>query len=200
MKPKTVETNAAPEAEAIITPLIKTLKGRRVILDSDLARIYGVETKALNRAVKRNADRFPHDFVFIVDGQDLANLKYQIGTSSSKWGGRRRPSYAFTEHGSLMAATVLSTSQAVAMSIYIIRAFVKLRESQAANAEILKRLAEIDQTLLAHDVALRDLYEQLRPLLLPPPEPPQKEIGFHTIKAAPPPKFKRVKSTFGDRI
>ena len=99
--------------------------------------------------------------------------------------------FAFTEHGALMAATVLNSPQAVKMSLFIIRAFVKMRESLAANAAILKRLAEIDRTLLLHDGALRDIYQKLRPLLEPPPAPPKPEIGFHVKEDAVPYRIKR---------
>src|SRR5229473_966523 len=107
--------------------LIYEIRGQRVMLDSDLAAIYGVETKALNHAVKRNRDRFPKDFMFQISSNEWKNLKYQIGTSSSGHGGRRRPPYAFTEHGAIMAANVLNSRRAVQMSVYVVRAFVKLR-------------------------------------------------------------------------
>ena len=163
-----------------IVPLIKSIRDQRVILDSDLALIYGVETKSLNRAVKRNAKRFPGEFVFILEPEEVADLRCQFGTLKPGRGQHRKyPPYAFTEHGALMASTVLNSPRAVAMSIYIIRAFVKMREDNAANDAILKRLAEIDKTLLTHDAALRDIYRKLRPLLAPPPESPKPEIGFH---------------------
>ena len=169
------------------------------MLDSDLASVYGVETKALNRAVKRNRDRFPKDFMFQISSREWQDLKYQIGTSSS---GQKLPGlryqfgtlkigrgqhrkylpYAFTEHGAIMAANVLNSARAVHMSVFVIRAFIKMREQIATNAAILKRLAEIDKTLLVHDSALRDVYRKLLPLLQPPPAPPTKRIGFHPEK------------------
>ena len=103
--------------------------------------------------------------------------------------------FAFTEHGALMAATVLSSPRAVAMSLYLIRAFVKMREDRAANAAILKRLAEIDKTLLLHDSGLRDIYQKLRPLLEPPPAPPKPEIGFHVKEDDVPYRTKRKTSS-----
>ena len=107
-------------------------------------------------------------------------LTSQIAISKTGRGGRRTLPYAFTEHGALMAANVLNSSQAVKMSLYVIRAFVKSRDELAANSAMVKRLAQIDNTLFLHDSALRDLYQKLRPLLAPPPEPPQKpRIGFH---------------------
>ena len=175
-----------------VAPLIKTIRDQRVILDSDLALIYGVETKSLNRAVKRNAKRFPGEFVFILEPEEVADLRCQLGTLKPGRGQHRKyPPYAFTEHGALMASTVLNSPRAVAMSIYIIRAFVKMREDNAANHAILKRLAEIDKTLLTHDAALRDIYRKLRPLLAPPPESPKPEIGFHIQEDAAPYRTRR---------
>ena len=107
-------------------------------------------------------------------------------------GGRRTLPYAFTEHGTLMAANLLNSPRAVAMSVYVIRAFVKMREDIAANNAILKRLAEIDKTLLTHDAALRDILRELRPLLEPPPAPLKPQIGFHVKEDAPPYRTKRV--------
>ena len=105
-------------------------------------------------------------------------------TSNEKRGGRRYLPYAFTEHGALMAANILNSPRAVAMSVYVIRAFVKMREDVAANAAILRRLAEIDKTLLVHDVTLREILQKLRPLLEPPPQPLKPEIGFHVKEDA----------------
>src|SRR5207253_1015172 len=135
--------------------------------DNDLAGLYGVSAKALNQAVKRNQARFPEEFVFQLSEQEvshLTSLRSQIVTLKPGRGQHRkyRP-YAFTEHGALMASNVLNSPRAVAMSVYIIRAFVKMREELAANAAILKRLAEIDKTLLTHNLALRDIYQKLRP-------------------------------------
>lgn len=144
--------------------------------------------------MKRNPDRFPAEFVFLLTPEEVASLapgatsppfsnsaglRSQTVISKPGRGGRRYRPYAFTEHGALMAATVLSSPQAVKMSLFLVRAFVKMREEQFTTAALLKRLAEIDRTLLTHDVALRDIYQKLRPLLAPPPEPPRKEIGFH---------------------
>lgn len=178
---------------------ILEIRNRRVVIDVDLARIYGVATKALNQAVKRNLDRFPADFAFRLTAEEASDWRMgrrlrssqrldhkwnienrsQIVTGSQKHRDRRSAPLAFTEHGALMAASVLRSERAVQMSIYVIRAFVRLRERVTANASILKRLAEIDASLLQHDVALRDLYKKLLPLLQPPPDPPKRRIGFH---------------------
>jgi len=162
-----------------ISRLIRTVRDQRVILDADLAAIYGVETRVLNQAVKRNHERFPEDFLFELNREEILRIS-QIVTSLPNLKYYKQVQ-AFTEHGALMAATVLNSPQAVRMSLFIIRAFVKLREDQAANTAILKRLAEIDRTLLQHDAALRDIYRKLLPLLTPPPEPKRREIGFHAI-------------------
>lgn len=185
------------KARQPIDQLILTLRDQKVLLDADLAEIYGVPTKAFNQAVKRNSDRFPEDFMFQLTATEWRNLKSQIVTSSlecaesqsdtpnrsqfvtGSHGGRRKLPYAFTEHGAIMAATVLNSPEAVKMSVYVVRAFVQMREQIAANREILKRLAEIDHSLLKHDKALQVIWSQLQPLLAPPPTPKKPRIGFH---------------------
>lgn len=148
----------------------------------------------------RNRDRFPEDFAFQLSSAEFAGLRSrfpasksqlddlrdenmnrsQIATGSQKHRDPRFRPWVFTEHGALMAANILRSEHAVRMSVYVIRAFVRLREERAANAAILKRLAEIDRTLLQHDAALRDIYRKLMPLLQAPPEPRKRPIGFHT--------------------
>lgn len=182
----------------LIESLIFTIRDRKVILDADLAELYGVSTKAFNQAVKRNQDRFPDDFRFQLTAKEWENLKSQIVTSnvqvpateaqtpnwsqfvtsSKKHRGALYRPFAFTEHGAIMAATVLNSPEAVTMSLYVVRAFIQMREHLAANAAILKRLAEIDKTLLAHDQSLRVIWQKLQPLLAPPPDPPKRRIGF----------------------
>jgi hypothetical protein len=144
--------------------------------------IYGVATFRFNEAVKRNLARFPADFMFRLSKEEwngLQSLRSQIAILKTGRGQHRKYlPHVFTEHGALMVANILNSPRAVAMSVYVIRAFVKMRGELAANAAILKRLAEIDKTLLIHDVALREIFEKLRPLLVPPPVPPKPEIGF----------------------
>jgi hypothetical protein len=173
-----------PDSLPRIDLVIASVRQQRVILDRDLAIIYGVETRALNQAVKRNRDRFPEEFMFDLTRSEILSISQTVTSLRSLKFARRV--HAFTEHGALMAATVLNSSRAVKTSVFIIRAFVRMREDQAANAAILKRLAEIDKALLTHDTALRDIYQKLHPLLLPPPEEPKKEIGFHIKEEAPP--------------
>ncbi len=166
--------------EPDVHQLIRTIRGHRIILDTDLARIYGVPTFRLNEAVKRNRRRFPEDFLFQLTAEEHAALTSQIAMSKPGRGGRRTRPYAFTEHGALQVANVLNSSKAEAMSIYVIRAFIRMREELSANQAVSKRLAEIERTLLTHDAALRDLYQKIRPLLLPPPDQPKRRIGFRS--------------------
>jgi hypothetical protein len=169
-----------PAPLANIAPLIVTVRDQRVILDADLAALYGVSTMVLNQAVKRNWERFPEVFIFqLTRSEWLNDLKSQIVISNTR-GGRRSPPFAFTEHGALMAANVLNSPKAIQMSVALIAAFIRLREVLAADHAMAKRLAEIENTVLTHDTALRDLYQKIRPLLLPPPDPPRRKIGFKT--------------------
>jgi len=180
---------------ATIALLIRPIRGQRVILDADLAGLYGVPTFRFNEAVKRNLARFPEDFMFRLNKEEwveLQSLRSQNAMLKPGRGQHRKYApCAFTEHGALMAANILSSPHAVSMSLYVIRAFVKLREDLAANASILRRLAEIDKTLLLHDGALRDIFQKLRPLLEPPPGPPKPQIGFHVKEDAVPYRIKR---------
>jgi hypothetical protein len=162
-----------------IDALIVTVRDQKVILDASLALIYGVETGALNRAIKRNAGRFPGDFRFQLTAEDATALRCQIGISNRGRGGRRYLPHAFTEHGAMMAANILNSDRAVEMSVYVIRAFVKMRAELAKHHDLARRLAEIEKTLIGHDTGLRDLYNKIRPLLVPEPEPKRREIGFH---------------------
>ena len=161
-----------------VESLIVSVREQKVILDADLAAIYGVTTAALNQAVKRNDARFPADFAFQLATEEIATLISQNVISKPTRGGRTKPPRAFTEHGALQAANVLKSKRAVAMSLFVIRAFVKMREQLVSDAAILRRLAEIDKTLLMHDSALGDLYQKLLPLLSPPSPPPKRQIGF----------------------
>jgi len=158
--------------------MILTIRGTKVILDSDLATLYGVTTKAFNQAVKRNHERFPETFRFQLQRQELTDLRSQIVTASS-YGGRRFLPYAFTEHGALMAANVLNSPQAIKMSVALIETFIRLRQELATTQVLARRLAEIEKIVIQHDSALEELFQVIRPLLEPPPESPPKKIGFH---------------------
>lgn len=157
--------------------LILTIRGQKVLLDADLAALYGVPTKRLNEQIKRNADRFPEDFLFQLTIEEKAEVVANCDHLSRLKFSKSLP-YALTEHGAIMAATVLNSPEAVKMSVFVVRAFVRMREHLAINATILQRLAEIDKTLLEHDHALNVIWQQLQPLLQPPPEAPKRQIGF----------------------
>ena len=149
-------------------PFIHTIRGVKVILDSDLAHLYGVPTKRLLEQMRRNAGRFPEDFAFRLRHPEYAVLRSQIATLKTGRGQHRKYlPFAFTEHGALQAANVINSPRAVQMSIFIVRAFLRMREELATSAVILKRLAAIDKKLIMHDVVLRDVYRKLQPLLAP---------------------------------
>ncbi len=168
--------NAQTHSEIGPSLRILTLRSQRVLLDTDLARLYGVETRALNQAVKRNLDRFPSEFAFPLTREEILSISQTVTSLGHlKFS---KSVQAFTEYGALQASNVLNSQQAVQMSLYVIRAFVKMREELTANIAILKRLAEIDKTLLEHDLALHSIWTKLQPLLTPPPEPPKRRIGF----------------------
>jgi phage regulator Rha-like protein len=156
---------------------ILMLRGQRVILDADLAELYGVPAKRLNQQVKRNARRFPSDFVFRLSRLEYENLRLQIVTSSSAHGGRRYLPYAFTEHGAIMAATVLNSKRAVEMSIFVVRAFVRMRQALAMNQQIVAKLTELERRLENHDAEIEDLVEALHRLMQPLPAS-SRQIGF----------------------
>jgi len=156
---------------------IRWIRGQRVLLDSDLAILYDVTTGNLNKAVKRNVDRFPSDFMFQLKPQELANLKFQFGTSS--WGGRRRSRpYVFTEQGIAMLSSVLNSERAIKVNIAIMRAFVKLRQMLDTNREHASKFSELERRVGKHDEEIAVILETIRQLM-PPPEKPRREIGFH---------------------
>ncbi len=172
----------AKKSKEAALPKIHAVRRQKVVLDSDLAALYGVRTFRLNEAVKRNADRFPPDFRFQLTREEVANLISQNAISSSgAHGGRRQLPWVFTEHGALMAANVLRSPRAVQMSIYLVRAFVRMRDELMANAAVLKRLAEVDRRLLEHDSVLREIVQSLQPLLDAPDgeDEPRRKIGYH---------------------
>ena len=152
------------------------------MLDSDLARIYGVTTKRLNEQLRRNQQRFPSDFAFQLTREELTGLRSQIATS--KRGGRRYLPWVFTEHGAIMLATVLNSETAIDASIRVVRAFVRLREMISANAELARKFADLERRLDAHDEELAQLFAAIRQLLAPSPEK-KREIGFHVKESAP---------------
>ena len=180
-----------PQADAIL-PRILTIRNQRVIVDAELAALYEVPTKRLNEAVKRNLARFPQDFMFTLSAEEFALLRSQFATSSASpaHGGRRHAPRVFTEHGALMAATLLNSPRAVEVSIYVVRAFVRVRELAVSHADLAQRLAELEDKTealaMSHDTFSRNTRNQLKQVfdalreLVTPPDPPKRPIGFVT--------------------
>ena len=161
-----------------IESLILLMRGHKVMLDSDLAELYGVTTKRLNEQVKRNQERFPGDFMFQLTTEETNALRSQTATSKRERGGRRYRPYAFTEHGAIMAASVLNSHRAIEVSVYVVRAFVKLREMLRTRKELARKLAELEKRIEGHDEEIVAPFEAIRQLM-EPPEKPSKRIGFH---------------------
>ena len=160
-------------AEAL-AGLVRWVRGERVMLDADLARLYGVETGDLNRAVKRNARRFPDDYMFVPNKQEVANLICQIGISSSGWGGRRKPIMAFTEQGVAMLSSVLKSDRAADVNIAIMRTFVQLRRLMDSNRELARKIAEMEKR---YDEQFGAVFQAIQQLIIEEEEPKRK-IGF----------------------
>jgi len=171
-----------------IEPRILMIRGERVILDADLAMLYGVTTKRLNEQVKRNRGRFPVDFVFQLNSGEAEAIRSQFAAgqgsmrsqtaTASKRNVRFRPN-AFTEHGAIMAASVLNTPRAIEVSVYVVRAFVRLRQTLAGHKELARKLEELEQKVASHDEAIRTLVAAIRQLAEPPARPKRRQIGFH---------------------
>lgn len=157
------------------------IRGQKILLDDDLAALYGVKVKRLNEQVKRNAHRFPDDFVFRLTPAEGKALRSQFATSKPRRGGRRYTPFAFTEHGAIMAASVLNSPRAVQMSVFVVRAFVRLREMLASNRELAERVGELDKRLQTHDVAIRQILDAIKRLMQPPAKP-RHSIGFRTSR------------------
>ncbi len=156
---------------------ILILRNQKVILDTDLAALYGVPVKHLNQQVKRNSHRFPPDFRFTLSKAEDESLRSQIVTSNSARGGRRYLPHAFTEHGAIMAATVLNSKRAIEMSIFVVRAFVQVRQTLIANQHVVSKLSELEARLDSHDAEIQDLVEAIRELIAPLPAN-NRRIGF----------------------
>jgi len=157
----------------MIEKKILLIRGEKVMLDADIAELYGVETKMLVRAVKRNIDRFPADFMIQLNREEFENLRFQFGTSS-RWGGRRYLPYAFTEQGVAMLSSILSSKRAVQVNIAIMRAFVKLREMLATHKDLARKLNEMEKK---YDAQFRVVFDAIRQLMIPP-SPKKRKIGF----------------------
>jgi hypothetical protein len=156
------------------------------MLDQDLAELYGVETKILTRAVRRNEDRFPADFMFRLTADEFVDLRCQFGTSNARQGGRRYPPYVFTEQGVAMLSSVLRSKRAVAVNIEVMRAFVEIRQAAASYKEIEKRISDLESKAAGkfseHDKQLAALFKALKQLATPPPPKQKHPIGFSPPK------------------
>lgn len=172
------KNTAASVAVESITQSILILRGHKVLLDADLAALYEVPTKRLNEQVKRNLERFPADFMFRLSREEVDALnRSQIATGSQKHRDPRFPPYAFTEHGAIMAATVINSPRAVEMSIYVVRAFVQLRELLASNKELAQQLKKLERKVSSHNEAIAGILKTIRQLMNPP-QPSKRSIGF----------------------
>lgn len=160
-----------------IAQAIRVIRNQKVLLDADLAALYGVETKRFNEQVKRNRARFPDDFMFQLTEAEFAALRSQSATSNTRRGGRRYLPCAFTEHGAIMAATILNSPWATEVSVYVVRAFIRLREVLASQEALVQRLDRLEANLTEHDQAISDILKALRQLMMPP-DPPKRQIGF----------------------
>ena len=157
---------------------ILLIRGQKVLIDADLAELYGVPTKVLVQAVKRNLERFPADFMFQLTDQEFGRLRSQIVTSKAGRGGRRTAPYTFTEQGVAMLSSVLRSPRAIAVNVEIMRAFVRLRELIATNKELAKKLDELERKLATHDQAIAGILGAIRELMTPPEPPKKRKIGF----------------------
>ena len=171
------EENRIVPAERVESRIL-LIRGQKVLLDADLAKLYGVTTKRLNEQVKRNRNRFPDDFMFQLTSGEKAEV---VANCDHLRGLKFSPAlpYAFTEHGAIMAASVLNTTRAIEMSVFVVRAFVRLREVLAAHKELAAKLAALERKVASHDRHIRALFDAIRQLMAPP-EKPRKRIGFAT--------------------
>jgi len=196
-----------------IEPIILTIRGQKVVLDMELARIYGVTTKVFNQAVKRNRRKFPADFMFRLTVGEYEGLRSQfaisnrsqIVTGSQKHRNPRYVPYAFTEHGAVMAANILRSARAIQMSVFVVRAFIRMRQMLIEQRGLARKLAELEKELTArldvHETAINEMFRQIKRLLSPPsePEPPKRRIGFLVEEPHVPYKSSRGSKREGSR-
>lgn len=191
---------ATPLSIEDIAQCIRIVRGKRVLLDTDLAAFYGVDTRVFNQQVRRNVNRFPGDFMFHLTEDEFSNLRSQFVISSCAHGGRRYAPYAFTEHGAIMAATLLNSPRATEISVHVVRAFVELRDLVAGNRALATKLTQLERKVASHDESITGLIDSMRQLLAPP-DPPKRSIWFvlpdetrKTGKSTPtPPRARRIR-------
>ncbi len=178
MSPTSVATSTAPLSIGDIAQRIRLIRGQRVVLDADLAAFYGETTKRFNQQVRRNLARFPPDFMFQLDEEEVAALRLQSATLKTGRGQHRKYlPLAFTEHGAIMAATLLNSLRATEISVHVVRAFVELKSMLASNREMANKLFQLERKVSRHDQAIAELIDSMRELLSPP-DPPKRPIGF----------------------
>ena len=161
----------------IVATKILMMRGKKVMLDRDLAELYGVKTRDLNKAVKRNRGRFPEDFMYQLTREEVAHLKFQFGTSS--WGGTRKLPYVFTEQGVAMLSSVLNSERAIQVNIAIMRAFVELRQVLLTHKELAQKLEELERKYQLHETDIQMIFEAIKKLIEPPDEPPKPRFGLN---------------------
>ncbi len=167
--------------QEIIEQKILLIRGHRVILDRDLAKLYGVDTKRLNEQAKRNIQRFPEDFMFQLTKEESEFLRSQFATLKVGRGQHRKYlPYVFTEHGAIMAASVLNSKRAVEMSIRVVRTFIKLRQLLTTHKELAYKLSELERKIEKHDTEIQAIFEAIRQLMAPVTQKPKRHIGFHS--------------------
>src|SRR3954465_7084611 len=179
-----------------VSSKILILRNQKIILDTDLAELYGVPVKRLNEQLKRNPERFPRDFLFTLTREEFENLRSQNAASSPSHGGRRYLPHAFTEHGAIMAASVLNSKRAIEMSIFVVRAFVRMRESLLINQRVVSKLSELESRLDSHDAELQELVEAIHELISPLPAN-SRRIGFEAPPGKAKPRGKALKAHQG---
>ena len=168
--------------QEVIENKIYLIRGHKVMIDKDLAMLYGVKTKNLNKAITRNIERFPEDFMFQLTPDEFTSLRFQFGTSKKGRGGRRYLPYVFTQEGVAMLSGVLNSERAVQVNIAIMRAFVKLRQIISTHKELAHKLNELERKIERHDTEIQSIFEAIRQLMTPPPDKSKKRIGFHPHK------------------
>jgi len=164
-------------AVEVIATRILEIRGKKVMLDRDLAKLYGVATRNLNKAVKRNIERFPEDFMYQLTNEEVTNSKFQFGTSS--WGGTRKLPHVFTEQGVAMLSGVLNSKRAIQVNIMIMRAFTKLRELLLTHKDLAIKLEALEKKYAEHDEKIQAIFNAIKQLLESPAEEPKHRIGFH---------------------
>ena len=161
----------------LVVGMILIIRGRRVMLDRDLAELYGVKTRDLNKAVERNRSRFPDDFMYQLTREEITNLKFQFGTSS--WGGTRKPPYVFTEQGVAMLSGILHSKRAIQVNIAIMRAFVNIRQVLLIDKKLAEKLEELERKYQLHETDIQVIFEAIKKLIEPPDEPPKPRFGLN---------------------